>query len=104
MRGCDPCCQDNDGYTAAHYAVERNEIEHLKALTARFFSRVKPIPEQQATAIHDACLKALTLRENHGLTPFMLCVNQESMKCLDYLLELNINDVNLHVCFILFIF
>jgi ankyrin repeat protein len=100
MRGCDPCCQDVDGYTAAHYAVERNDVEILKALTIRFYSQIKPIPEQQITAVHELCLKALILRDKNGLTPFMLCSHHESIKCLDYLLELNINDVNLQVCFL----
>ncbi|CAF1210642.1 unnamed protein product, partial [Didymodactylos carnosus] len=38
MRNIDPTAQDNDGYTAAHYAVEWNNVEILKALTVRCHS------------------------------------------------------------------
>src|ERR1700722_15253828 len=67
MRSCDPCAQDADGYTAAHYAVERDDVETLKSLTTRFHSQVKPIPETQILTIHEQCLRALSLRENQGL-------------------------------------
>ncbi|CAF1103026.1 unnamed protein product, partial [Didymodactylos carnosus] len=33
MLGADPCAQDKDGYTPAHYAVERDDIENLRVLT-----------------------------------------------------------------------
>ena len=99
MHGYDPCCQDNEGYTSAHYAVERDDIQMLRALTTRFCSEIQPFPEQQRTATHERCLKALSLREKHGLTVFMLACQHESLKCLNYLIELKINDVNLHVCF-----
>jgi ankyrin repeat protein len=97
MRGCDPCAQDSDGYTAAHYAVERDDVEMLKALTIRFHSQVKPIPDQQITAIHEKCLQALTLKNKQGLTVFMLACHHESLKCLNYLIELNINDCHFEV-------
>ncbi|CAF2103310.1 unnamed protein product [Rotaria magnacalcarata] len=95
MRGCDTCAQDLDGYTAAHYAVERDDVEMLKALTLRFHTQAKPIPEERITAIHEQCLKALSVKNNQGLTAFMLACHHESIKCLNYLNELNINDSNL---------
>ncbi|CAF2345544.1 unnamed protein product [Rotaria sp. Silwood2] len=95
MRGCDTCAQDVDGYTAAHYAVERDDVEMLKALTLRFHSQVKPIPEERITAIHQQCINALSLKDKKGLTVFMLACCRESLKCLNYLIELNINDSNL---------
>lgn len=98
MRGCDTCAQDIDGYTAAHYAVERDDVEMLKALTLRFHSQAKPIPEERITAIHEQCRKALSIRNNQGLTVFMLACYRESLKCLNYLIELNINDSKLEVC------
>jgi len=99
MHGCDPCSQDNEGYTAAHYAAERDDVQMLRALTTRFCSQIQLVPEQQATATHELCLKALSIREKHGLTVFMLSCQHQSMKCLNYLLELKINDANLQVCF-----
>jgi tetratricopeptide (TPR) repeat protein len=99
MRLCNPCDQDNDGYTAAHYAVERDDIEMLKALTTRFYSEIKLFSEQQIKATHERCLNALSIKQNQGLTVFMLACHHQSIKCLNYLLELNINDVNLLVCF-----
>ena len=99
MRGCDTCLQDADGYTAAHYAVERDDVEMLKALTVRFQSQARPISEEQVTNIHQRCLHALTVREKRGLTVFMLACYRDSMKCLTYLLELNINDSQLQVNF-----
>jgi ankyrin repeat protein len=97
MRGCNTCSQDFDGYTAAHYAVERDDVEMLKALTVRFHSQAKPIPEERITEIHQQSLKALTLRDKQGLTGFMLACHHESVKCLNYLIELNINDSHLEV-------
>ena len=97
MRGCDTCAQDNDGYTAAHYAIQRDDVEMLKALTIRFHSQAKPISEDQVTAIHEQCLKALTIKEKQGLTGFMLACHHESIKCLNYLTELNINDTHIEV-------
>ncbi|CAF1027658.1 unnamed protein product [Adineta steineri] len=95
MRGCDPCCQDNDGHTAVHYAVERDDVEMLKALTFRFDSQIKLFPEEAVIAIHERCLKALSMRDRHGLTPFMISCQYESIKCFNYLIELKINDANL---------
>ncbi|CAF1532672.1 unnamed protein product [Adineta steineri] len=95
LRECDPCAQDIDGYTAAHYAVERDDVEMLKALTLRFQTQAKPISEEKITTIHNKCCKALSLKEKNGLTTFMLACQHESLKCLDYLIELNINDSNL---------
>ncbi|CAF0979153.1 unnamed protein product [Rotaria sp. Silwood1] len=94
MFECDPCCQDIDGYTAAHYAVERDDVEMLKALTMRIHHQIKIFSEEQTNALYEHCLKALSIREKQGLTVFMLACHHESIKCLDYLLELNINDVN----------
>ncbi|CAF1366538.1 unnamed protein product [Adineta ricciae] len=95
MRECDPCHQDVDGYTAAHYAVERDDVEMLKALTVQFSSHIKPLPMEKVMAIHKRCLQALSRREKHGMTVFMLACQHESLRCLDYLHELNINDVHL---------
>lgn len=95
MRGCDPCAQDDDGYTAAHYAVERDDVEMLKALTVRFQAQAKTISNDQITAIHNQCLQALTIRTKQGLTVFMLACHRASMKSLDYLISLNINDSQL---------
>ncbi len=100
LRGSDPCAQDSDGYTAAHYAVERDDIEMLKALTLRFYSETKAISEGEITAIHEKCLKSLSLKENQGLTVFMLACQHESLKCLDFLIGLDINDSNLQVSYI----
>lgn len=97
MRGCDTCAQDIDGYTAAHYAVERDDVEMLKALTHRFHAQARPIPEDRVTAIHEKCIKALSVRDKYGRSVFMLACYQESIKCLNYLIELNINDCNLEV-------
>jgi ankyrin repeat protein len=97
MRECNPCYQDVDGYTAAHYAAERDDIEMLKALTTRFYSEIKLFSNQQITNIHENCLKALSIRQKYGLTVFMLCCQYQSIKCLNYLLELQINDANLQV-------
>lgn len=97
MRGCDTCAQDADGYTAAHYAVERDDVEMLKALTMRFVTQTRPITDEQITAIHGQCLKALTLKEKQGLTVFMLACHRESIKCLNYLIELKINDSDVRV-------
>ena len=97
MRSCDTCAQDIDGFTAAHYAVERDDVEMLKALTMRFHTQAKPISEEQISTIHGQCLKALTLKEKEGRSVFMLAAHRESMKCLNYLIELNFNDSNLRV-------
>ncbi|CAF0822556.1 unnamed protein product [Rotaria sp. Silwood1] len=95
MRGCNTCAQDIDGYTAAHYAVERDDVEMLKALTLRFHSQAKPIPEERITAIHQQCINALSLKNKQGLTVFMLACYHGSLKCLNYLIDLHINDSNL---------
>ena len=97
MLGCDPCCQDIDGYTPAHYVAERDDVEMLKALTTRFHEQVKLFSEQRTTDIHERCLKALSIRQKQGLTVFMISCYHQSMKCLDYLLSLNINHANLQV-------
>lgn len=97
MRCCDPCSQDIDGYTAAHYAVERDDLGTLQALTMRFSSTVKPFPGHPMLAIHERGLQALSLITPHGLTVFMLACHCESLKCLRYLLELNINDADRQV-------
>ena len=97
MRCCDPCSQDIDGYTAAHYAVERDDLGTLQALTMRFSSTVKPFPGHQMLAIHERSLQALSLTTQQGLTVFMLACHRESLKCLRYLLELNLSDVDKQV-------
>jgi ankyrin repeat protein len=99
MRGCDTCAQDLDGYTAAHYAAERDDVEMLKALTTHFHSSVNPLPLAQLTMIHEQCLKALTIKNKQGLTVFMLACYRESLKCLNYLIELNINDCSQQVVY-----
>lgn len=95
MRGCDLTNQDRDGYTAAHYAVERDDVEMLKALTVRFHCRVKPLSDEYIDQIYQRGFKSLTLRNRQGLTVFMLACFHQSMKCLDYLFDLKINDVHL---------
>lgn len=97
MYRCNPCDQDKDGYTAAHYAVERDDVEMLKALTTRFYPGIKIFSDEQIDKIHENCLKALTIRDKNGLTVFMLACQYQSLKCLDYLIELKINDVHLQV-------
>ena len=97
MRGIDTCAQDADGYTAAHYAVERDDVEMLKALTVRFQSQAKPISDEQVMNIHQRCLKAPTLKERRGLSAFMLACQRESTKCVNYLIELNLNDSSTQV-------
>lgn len=99
MFRCDPCCQDIDGYTAAHYAVQRDDVEMLKALTTRIAELIKLFSDEQKTIIHESCLKALSVRENRGLTVFMLSCYHGSIKCLDYLASLQINDSHLQVYF-----
>jgi ankyrin repeat protein len=101
MRECDPCCQDIDGYTAAHYAAERDDVEMLKALTTRFYSEIKLFSNEKIITIHERCLKALSIRQKHGLTVFMLCCQYQSIKCLNYLFELQINDANLQVKYLI---
>jgi ankyrin repeat protein len=98
MRECDPCFQDHDGYTPVHYAIERDDLEMLKALTTRFCSDIKLFSEEKITTIHNNCLKAISIRQKQGLTGFMLACYHQSIKCLNYLLELQINDVHLQVC------
>lgn len=95
MREYDFCSQDNDGYTAAHYAAERDDVEMLKALTMKLHSSNKIFSSEQLKNIHVKSLKALTIRQNQGLTVFMLACLRQSFKCLEYLIQLEINDVNL---------
>ncbi len=102
MRGCDTLAQDFDGYTAAHYAVERDDVEMLKALTMRFHSQARTISDERINEIHQQCLKALTLKEKKDLTVFMLACRHDSVKCFDYLIGLNINDSHLEVNRIIF--
>jgi ankyrin repeat protein len=97
MRECDPCAQDHDGYTPVHYAIERDDVEMLKALTTRFCSDIKLFSNEQINIIHNNCLKAISIRQKQGLTGFMLACYQQSIKCLNYLVELQINDVDLQV-------
>lgn len=92
MRGCDTSSQDRDGYTAAHYAAARDDVEMLKALTIRFHCRVKTFSDDYINQMHQRGLQALRLTTNQGLTVFMLACYHQSMKCLNYLLDLNIND------------
>lgn len=104
MFGCDPTHQDHDGYTAAHYVAERDDVETLKALTTPIDSKVKVVSEEKKASLHERCLQALSIQNNQGLTVFMVAVRCESMKCLDYLLGLNINDANLQVYIIVYFF
>lgn len=97
MRDCDPCARDHDGYTAAHYAIERDDLEMLKALTVQFSSEIKVFSAEKITAVHETCLKALAIRQNQSLTGFMLACYHQSIKCLNYLIELGINDASLQV-------
>lgn len=94
IRGCDLCAQDNDGYTAAHYAVERDDAEMLKALTMPFSSQVKSFAEHQVKNVYEKGIQALALRSHQGLTVFMLACYHGSLKCVEYLRTLNINDAH----------
>ena len=94
MRGCDVRVQDSDGYTAAHYTVERDDVEMLKALTMRFSTQVKCFSEQYVNDVYEQGIQALSLRNHQGLTVFMLACYHGSIKCVQYLLELNINDAH----------
>lgn len=98
MRGTDMCAQDLDGYTPAHYAAERDDVEMLKALTMRFQSQARPIPEDRIDAIYNQGIKALSMKNNQGLTVFMVACRHGSLKCLNYLISININDSNVEVC------
>jgi len=97
MRECNLCSQDNHGYTAAHYAVERDDVETLKALTTKLSLGNQVLSSEQITTIHKQALKSLTVRQNQGLTAFMLACYRQSFKCLDYLIQLEVNDVHLQV-------
>ena len=96
MRGCEISNQDKDGYTAAHYAVERDDVEMLKALTVRFHCRIKSFSDEYINTVYQRGFNALSLRTGQGLTVFMLACYHQALKCLDYLIELKINDVHLH--------
>ncbi|CAF1570619.1 unnamed protein product, partial [Didymodactylos carnosus] len=63
MCGSDPCAQDQDGYTPAHYAVEKDDIEMLKALTVKLQVKTKPLQHSDVDKIHESCIQALTVIE-----------------------------------------
>ncbi|CAF1332482.1 unnamed protein product, partial [Didymodactylos carnosus] len=95
MRNVNPCTQDKDGYTPAHYAVERDDVEMLKALTVRFHSTVQVLEDTEITNIHHRCLQALAVREKFGgMTPFMLACKKQAEKCMRYIRELGLAFVN----------
>ncbi|CAF1108941.1 unnamed protein product [Didymodactylos carnosus] len=92
MRGADPCAQDKDGYTSVHYAVEKDDLEMLKALTIRFHPKVKVSSEVEFDKIHENCTKSLTLTENFGMTAIMLACYKGAIKCITYLHEQQLID------------
>lgn len=97
IRGADLLAQDHDGYTPAHYAVERDNLPLLKALTTKFDQHWTKFSSKPFEQIHENALQALRKRNHFGLTVFMLACQQKSMKCLNYLIELNIDDTHLQV-------
>ncbi|CAF1593383.1 unnamed protein product, partial [Didymodactylos carnosus] len=95
LRNVDPCAQDNDGYTAAHYAVERDDVEMLKALTVRFHLTIKIFSDIEITKIQNRCLEALGIQEfSSELNVFMLACKQQAVNCIKYLHELEIDNFN----------
>ncbi|CAF1180545.1 unnamed protein product [Didymodactylos carnosus] len=97
MSGVDPCAQDHDGYTAAHYAVEKDNVEMLKALTVRFHPQVKTFSDRQVYEIHKNCVRALSIRENHGgLIPFMLACYKQSINCARYIQRLQMDQMDVN--------
>ncbi|CAF1447026.1 unnamed protein product, partial [Didymodactylos carnosus] len=95
MRGADPCAQDKDGYTPAHYAVERDDVEMLKALTVRFHIKSKALPHNQINKIRRNCYRSLVIRENFGgMIAFMLACFKEATKCIVYIHQFKMDHVN----------
>ncbi|CAF1113342.1 unnamed protein product, partial [Didymodactylos carnosus] len=95
MREVDACTKDKDGYTAAHYAAEKDDLEMLKALTIKFHGQVK-LPSSNVEKVHANCMKALTITEQSGMTVFMLACYKGSINCARYLHEQQPhNNVNL---------
>ncbi|CAF0879898.1 unnamed protein product [Didymodactylos carnosus] len=94
MRGADPCAQDKDGYTPAHYAVERDDVEMLKALIVRLHAKVKAFSDREVSKIHERCQEALIIRENRGgMTPFMLACFKQAINCARYIHNMGIDHV-----------
>ncbi|CAF1370987.1 unnamed protein product, partial [Didymodactylos carnosus] len=95
MRYANPCSKDKDDYTPAHYAVERDDVEMLKALTVRFHPTVQILKDSDITNIHRRCLEALVIREKFGgMTTFMLACKNQAEKCMRYIHELGLAFVN----------
>ncbi|CAF1281583.1 unnamed protein product [Didymodactylos carnosus] len=95
MREVDTCATDKDGYTAAHYAAEKDDLEMLKALTTKVHSQVK-LPPSNVEKIHANCMKALTITEKFGRTVFMLACCKGAINCARYVHEQqSYNNVNL---------
>ncbi|CAF1062963.1 unnamed protein product, partial [Didymodactylos carnosus] len=85
MRESNPCAQDKDGYTPLHYAVEKDDVEMVKALTARFCIKLNTLPDAAIDKIHADCMRALTVTDKLGRTVFMLACYKGSLKCATYL-------------------
>ncbi|CAF1107105.1 unnamed protein product [Didymodactylos carnosus] len=71
MQGADPCAQDRDGYTPAHYAVEKDDVEMLKALIVRIHPDVKTFSESKDLD-GDTTLHYAVARNNLALTTFLI--------------------------------
>ncbi|CAF1085192.1 unnamed protein product [Didymodactylos carnosus] len=80
MREVDSCARDKDGYTAAHYAAEKDDLEMLKALTMKFHDKVKTLASSNVEKIYASCMEALTITEKSAC-------NKTAMKCVRYLHE-----------------
>ncbi|CAF1129129.1 unnamed protein product [Didymodactylos carnosus] len=81
MLNANPCARDRDCYTPAHYAVEKDDVEMLKALSVRFHAKIKAIPDSEVNSTLKRCLEALTICENRGMTAFMLACFKQAINC-----------------------
>ncbi|CAF4412857.1 unnamed protein product [Didymodactylos carnosus] len=94
MRNADPCARDRDGYTPAHYAVEKDDVEMLKALTVRFHATIKAIPDTEVNSTHKRCRDALAICENRGMTAFMLACFKQAINCARYIHGIQMDDAD----------
>ncbi|CAF1331781.1 unnamed protein product [Didymodactylos carnosus] len=96
--GADPCAQDEDGYTPAHYAVECNDIAMLKALTMILHCHTKTLSDSEIVNVHQRCLNALVVREKSGgLIVSMLTCLKQAIKCVEYLHQLHMEQIETQV-------
>ncbi|CAF1553281.1 unnamed protein product, partial [Didymodactylos carnosus] len=95
MRDSDPCAQDQDEYTPAHYAVERDDVEMLKTLTVRFHARIKVLSDNEVNRTHKNCQRALIVRTNRGkMTAFMLACYKQAINCARYIHQTRMDHAN----------